>query len=384
MGKREGKTEAPSDRKKRDAKKKGTVSKSQDLGPWITLLVATYLIPMLMRSMSEAVTSGFMATQAVAEQPSATAAVRFLGQSLRAGLFAVLPFLVICAGVAIVSQFAQIGLVLSLHPLKPDFRRLDPIQGVKKLFSGPSLFETGKQVAKAAVITWLCWPYINSVAADLSSNGRVPLMEGMAISARSLMAMTRTVCFAIIGIAFVDFLYQRRNKLLDLKMTKQEVRDEFRSTEGDPLVKQRIRAMQMSMTRNRMMAAVPDATVVVTNPTHVAIALQYDPARGGAPRVIAAGVGSVAARIREKALASGVPIVEAKPLARALWRSCEVGDEIPVALYEAVAKVLAFVRRLRGGLLGATAVPLPTTYRVDQAALDAIGGSPRKRPLPAA
>ncbi|MEY4231547.1 MAG: hypothetical protein RLZZ362_2396, partial [Actinomycetota bacterium] len=343
MGKREGKTEAPSDRKKRDAKKKGTVAKSQDLGPWITLLAATYLIPMLVRSMSDAVTSGFMATQAVAEQPSATAAVRFLGQSLRAGLMAVLPFLVICAGVAIVSQFAQIGLVLSLHPLKPDFRRLDPIQGVKKLFSGPSLFETGKQVAKAAIITWLCWPYINTVAADLSSNGRVPLMEGMAISGRSLMAMTRSVCFAIIGIAFVDFLYQRRNKLLDLKMTKQEVRDEFRSTEGDPLVKQRIRAMQMSMTRNRMMAAVPDATVVVTNPTHVAIALQYDPAKGGAPRVIAAGVGSVAARIREKALASGVPIVEAKPLARALWRSCEVGDEIPVSLYEAVAKVLAFV-----------------------------------------
>ena len=384
MGKREGKTEAPSERKKRDAKKKGTVSKSQDLGPWITLLVATYAIPMLVRSLSDAVTSGLMATQSVAEQPSATAAVRFLGQSLRSGLFAVLPFLVLCAGVAVVSQLAQTGLVLSLHPLKPDFRRLDPIKGVKKLFSGPSLFETAKQVAKAAVIAWLCWPHINAVATDLSANGRVPLMEGMAISGRSLMAMTRSVCFAIIGIALVDFMYQRRNKILDLKMTKQEVRDESRSTEGDPLVKQRIRAMQMSMTRNRMMASVPDATVVVTNPTHVAIALQYDPAKGGAPRVIAAGVGSVAARIREKALASGVPIVEAKPLARALWRSCEVGDEIPVALYEAVAKVLAFVRRLRGGLLGATAVPLPSTYHVDQSALDAIGGSSRKRPLPAA
>ena len=384
MGKREGKTEAPSERKKLDAKKKGTVAKSQDLGPWITLLVATYLMPMLVRSMSDAITSGLTAAKSVAEQPSGTAAVRFLGQSLRSGMLAMLPFLVICAAVAIVSQLAQTGLVLSLHPLKPDFRRLDPIQGVKKLFSGPSLFETAKQVAKAGVIAWLCWPHINSIAHDLSSNGRVPLMEGMGMSARSLTAMTRSVCFAIIGIALVDFMYQRRNKILDLKMTKQEVREEAKSTEGDPHIKQRIRALQMSMSRNRMMAAVPDATVVVTNPTHVAIALRYDPLKGGAPQVVAAGVGSVAARIREKALGAGVPIVEAKPLARALWRSCEVGDEIPVALYEAVAKVLAFVRRLRGGLPGATAVPLPTTYHVDQSALDAVTGPYRKRPLPAA
>ncbi|MEX0846631.1 MAG: EscU/YscU/HrcU family type III secretion system export apparatus switch protein [Ilumatobacteraceae bacterium] len=384
MGKREGKTEAPSERKKQDAKKKGTVSKSQDLGPWITVLVATYIIPMLVRSMSDAVTSGFMATQAVAEQPSATAAVRFLGQSLQAGLFAVLPFLVICAGVAIVSQLAQTGLVLSLHPLKPDFRRLDPVQGVKKLFSANSLWETVKQVAKAGVIAWLCWPYINRIAVQLSEHGRVPLMEGMSMSARSLTGMTRSVCFAIIIISLFDFMYQRRNKLLDLKMTKQEVRDESRSTEGDPLVKQRIRAMQMAMSRNRMMSAIPNASVVVTNPTHVAIALQYDPLNGGAPRVVAAGIGSVAARIREKAIASGVPIVEAKPLARALWRSCEVGDEIPIALYEAVAKVLAFVRRLRGGLPGATALPLPSAYHVDQASLEAISGSRHKRPLPAA
>ncbi|MEX1106395.1 MAG: EscU/YscU/HrcU family type III secretion system export apparatus switch protein [Ilumatobacteraceae bacterium] len=384
MGKREGKTEAPSERKKQDAKKKGTVSKSQDLGPWITVLVATYIIPMLVRSMSDAVTSGFMATQAVAEQPSATAAVRFLGQSLQAGLFAVLPFLVICAGVAIVSQLAQTGLVLSLHPLKPDFRRLDPVQGVKKLFSANSLWETVKQVAKAGVIAWLCWPYINRIAVQLSEHGRVPLMEGMSMSARSLTGMTRSVCFAIIIISLFDFMYQRRNKLLDLKMTKQEVRDESRSTEGDPLVKQRIRAMQMAMSRNRMMSAIPNASVVVTNPTHVAIALQYDPLNGGAPRVVAAGIGSVAARIREKAIASGVPIVEAKPLARALWRSCEVGDEIPIALYEAVAKVLAFVRRLRGGLPGATALPLPSAYHVDQASLEAISGSRHKRPRPAA
>lgn len=384
MGKREGKTEAPTERKRREAKKKGTVAKSQDLGPWITLLVATYLIPMLVRSMGDAVTSGLMATRAVAEQPSATEAVRFLGRSLRAALFAALPFLVVCAAIGVVTQLAQTGLVLSLHPLKPDFRRLDPIQGVKKLFSAPSLFETAKQVAKAGVIAWLCWPHINAIANDLSAHGRVPLMEGMAMSGRSLTAMTRSVCFAVIVIALVDFVYQRRNRVLDLRMTKQEVREEARSTEGDPLIKQRIRSMQMSMSRNRMMAAVPDATVVITNPTHVAIALRYEPAKGGAPQVVAAGIGSTAARIREKALAAGVPIVEAKPLARALWRSCEVGDEIPVALYEAVAKVLAFVRRLRGTLVGATAVPLPSTYHVDQSVLEAVNGPHRKRPLPAA
>lgn len=379
MSKREGKTEVPTEKKKKDSRKKGTVSKSQDLGPWITLLVSTYLFPVLIGSVGAAAVEPLSKLKQVADQPDALQVADLLGDSLMAGLLAVMPFMAMCMLVGVVAHVTQTGLVLSLHPLKPDFKRINPLEGAKRLLSPRSLWDTAKQVAKAGVIAWLCWPPINNIVEELTKDGRVSLMGGVAASTRSLIAMTRTTCYAIIAIALMDFVYQRRNKLMDLKMTKQEVRDEMKNSEGDPQIKQRIRALQMAMSRNRMMSDIPNATVVVTNPTHVAVALRYDPLAGGAPTVIASGVGSVAAKIRERARDAGVPIVEAKPLARALWRACEVGDEIPAQLYEAVAKVLAFVRRLRGGILSASVLPLPRQYHVDDELLEAITGRRRKR-----
>lgn len=382
MSKREGKTEAPTEKKKKDARKKGTVSKSQDLGPWIVLLVGTYVLPAAIGNTSTTAVRSLSSLKAISAQPDAQKAVDLLGQALYGGLLAVLPFLGVCALVGVVTHVAQTGLVLSLHPLKPDFKRINPIMGAKNLFSAKSLWGTAKQLLKGALIAWLCWPHVNRIADDLTSGGRVPLLEGLAASGHALMAMTRATCYAIIVVALVDFGYERRSKLLDLRMTKQEVRDEMKNSEGDPQIKGRIRQLQMALARSRMMNDVPTASVVITNPTHVAIALRYDQGTGGAPRVVAAGIDKVAARIREKAREAGVPIVEAKPLARALWRSCEVGDEIPAPLYEAVAKVLAFVRRLRGGILAASALPLPRQYHVDERLLESIQGRRRKR-LPA-
>jgi flagellar biosynthetic protein FlhB len=379
MSKREGRTEAPTEKKRKDARKKGTVSKSQDLGPWITLLIATYLIPATVGATSSSAIRSLASLKSIAAQPDSQKVVDLLGQAMFGGLMAIMPFLGVCALVGVVTHVGQTGLVLSLHPLKPDFKRVNPIEGAKRLFSAKSIWETGKQVAKSLLIGWLCWPHINGVAANLTNRGRVPLMEGLSESARALMAMTRATCYAIIVVAMIDFMYQRRSRLLDLKMTKQEIRDEMRSSEGDPHMKQRIRSLQMAMSRSRMMADVPSANVIITNPTHVAIALRYDPTVGGAPRVVAAGIDAIALRIREKARESGVPIVEAKPLARALWRSCEVGDEIPAQLYEAVAKVLAFVRRLRGGILSASVLPLPRLYHVDDRMLESVTGRRPKR-----
>ena len=385
MGKRDGKSEAPTHKKKQDARKKGTVSKSADLGPWITLLVATYVVPSTIASITRSSMTSFSALRGVSAQPDANKAVDLLGQSLRSGMMAILPFMLICMLVGVVTSLGQTGLVLSLHPLKPDFKRVNPIQGIKKLFSMRSVWETAKQVAKGSVIAWLCWPHIRSISEQLTEHGRTPLWEGLRQSGHALVGMARGTCYAIIAIAMVDFVYQRRNKILDLRMTKQEVRDEMRSSEGDPQMKGRIRSMQASMSRSRMMSAIPSASVIITNPTHVAIAIRYDAAVGGAPTVIAAGVGALAATIREKAREAGVPIVEAKPLARALWRSCEVGDEIPVALYEAVAKVLAFVRRLRGGILAASTLPLPRQFHVDEQLLEALPARRhlKRRRLPA-
>lgn len=372
MGKREGKTEAPTPKKKQEAKKKGTVAKSVDLGPWLTLLIATYLLPWLIGSVGGAVTEALTALRDLAAEPDVGDALRLLSAAMQAGFFAVMPFMAVIALITVLSLMAQTGLVLSLHPLKPDFKRLNPIAGVKQLFSPKSLWETAKQVVKAFLVAWIAWPHITAIHDLLVGHGRVPLLPGLSATAAEIMAMTRGVSWAVVGVGLFDYAFQRRNTLLDLKMTKQEVRDEMRNSEGDPLVKQRIRSLQMAMTRSRMMSAVPGASVVVTNPTHIAVALVYDPAAGGAPRVVAIGVDAVAKRIREKAAEAKVPIVEAKPLARALWRACEVGDEIPVTLYEAVAKVLAFVRRLRSSYLPSSPMPLPRLYNVDQTALDAV------------
>jgi flagellar biosynthetic protein FlhB len=372
MGKREGKTEAPTPKKKQEAKKKGTVAKSVDLGPWLTLLIATYLLPWLIGSVGGAVVDALTALGDLAAEPDVGDALRLLSAAMRAGFFAVMPFMAVIALITVLSQMAQTGLVLSLHPLKPDLKRLNPIEGVKRLFSPKSLWETAKQVVKALLVAWIAWPHIIAIHDLLVGHGRVPLLPGLSATAAEIMAMTRGVSWAVVGVGLFDYAFQRRNSILDLKMTKQEVRDEMRSSEGDPQVKQRIRSLQMAMTRSRMMAAVPGASVVVTNPTHIAVALVYDPAAGGAPRVVAIGVDAIAKRIRETAAEAKVPIVEAKPLARALWRACEVGDEIPVTLYEAVAKVLAFVRRLRSSYLPSSPMPLPRLYNVDQTALDAV------------
>jgi flagellar biosynthetic protein FlhB len=385
VGKREGRSEAPTQKKKADARKKGTVAKSADLGPWITLLVATYAVPATIGRMAESSVASFNALRGVSAQPDPQRAVEVLGTSLRAGLMATMPFLLICLLVGVVTTLGQTGLVLSLHPLKPDFKRVNPIEGFKRLVSVKSVWETVKQLAKGIMIGWLCWPHIRSISEQLTEHGRVPLMAGIAGSTQALVGMARATCYAIIAIGVLDFAYQRRSKLLDLKMTKQEVRDEMRNAEGDPQMKGRIRSMQQAMSRSRMMGDIPLASVVITNPTHVAIAIRYDSGSGGAPTVLAAGVGKQAATIRERARQAGVPIVEAKPLARALWRSCEVGDEIPVALYEAVAKVLAFVRRLRGGILAASALPLPRQFRVDEQMLESLPArrSLKRRRLPA-
>lgn len=384
MGKREGRTEAPTEKKKRDARRKGTTSKSQDLGPWIVLLVSTYVIPTTVSALGTAATDSLAAVKQVAAAPDPLVAVRQFGETMQAGLTGVMPFLLVCTLIGVVSHVGQTGLVLSLHPLKPDFKRINPMQGVKRLFSPRSVWETGKQMLKGSIIAGLCWPKVTAISEQLTAKGRVPLLEGVSASAKALVGMTRTTCYAILAIAIADYAFQRRIKILDLRMTKQEVRDEYRNSEGDPHVKQRIRSLQQAMSRNRMMDDIAGASVVVTNPTHVAVALRYDAGAGGAPRVVAAGVGALAARIREKAMEAGVPIVEAKPLARALYRSCEVGDEIPVVLYEAVARVLAFVRRLRGSILSASALPLPRQYAVDEQLLESVAARKgRRRHIPA-
>ena len=381
MGKRDDKTEKPSPKKLHDAKKKGTIAKSQDLCAWATMLAATYAIPATVRSASKVVITSLQSVRKVSETSDPQDAVNMLGTALQGAVFATMPVLLACMAIGIVTHFAQAGLVVSLHRLKPDFKRINPINGIKSLVSPKSLWQTAKQIAKSAIIAWLAWPHVRSVADHLTQGDRVPVLEGLSMTARELMAMTRVVCWSVLVVAMADYVFQRREKMTNLMMSKQEVKDEAKNSEGDPQIKGRIRSMQMAVARRRMMSAIPEATVVITNPTHIAVAIKYDPGVGGAPKIVAVGVDAVAAKIRERARAAGVPIVESVPLARALWRTCDLGDEIPVVLYEAVAKVLAFVRRLRGGLLAGSvsALPLPRSYHVDHEVLDSLPARSRRR-----
>jgi flagellar biosynthetic protein FlhB len=376
---REGKTEAPTAKRKKEARKKGNRPKSADLAGWVTLLACTYAVPSTVRNTRAVVVRALESMSGLSQQPDSRNVVPVLADALKGGLFATIPILLVCLLIGCLTHFGQTGLVLSLHPLKPDFKRINPLQGLKKLISPRSLWETGKQIVKSVVLIMVARPHIQAITARLTSHGKMELGSGISASVFELVGMIRSACWAILVIAIVDYGYQRRQHLRDLKMTKQEIRDEYRNSEGDQQVKQQVRSMQRALAMNRMMSAIPDATVVITNPTHIAIALRYDgSAAGGAPRIVAAGVDGMAVRIREKAHAAGVPIVESRPLAQALWRACDVGEEIPLVLYEAVAKVLAFVRRLRGGVLAASALPLPRTYDVERRTLDVIPARPRR------
>lgn len=373
MTSKQDKTEAPTPKKKKEGRDKGEIARSQDLTSWGSVLIALYLFPMAISRMASVFDSslqqlGSMPANAIS--PGDT--VGILGSSLFAGFNAVA--LLFFAGFAssLLVSFAQTGPMMSLKPLKPDFKRINPKSGFKRLFSARSIWETVKQLIKVSVIVGAAWPRASGLVNLLVGPDRPMLWPGLTHAGKETLGVARTVVWAMLLVSAADYGYQKYKHTQDQKMTKQEVKDEHKSSEGDQEMKGRRRSIQMGMARNRMIADVGKADVIVTNPTHIAVALRYDFAGGGAPKVLAVGAGSVAAKIRAAGLEHSVTMVEAKPLARALWRSCDVGDEVPVALYEAVAKVLVFVRRLDKRLKRTAPIDLPPQSRVDVSLLESV------------
>lgn len=379
MGKRDGKTEDPTPKRKKEARKKGQVALSQDLAPWVTVLAGTYVLPAIISAVRGTVTSSLHSIEQDADLTDPATALRVFGSVAQSTLIAIVPLLAVIAATGAVAHLAQTGGSISMHPLKPDFKRVNPVAGLKRLFSPKKLWSTAQQVAKAAIIVFVIWPRTRAIVEGLTSNMGESILSSITRTAGEILQIIRSVCWTVLGLAFVDYAVQRRRHKADLRMTKQEVKDEMRHSEGDPHTKGRMRQLANGMSRKRMMTDVPSANVIVTNPTHIAIALRYDITKSPAPQVVAIGTGTQAAKIRKLAGESGVPVVEAKPLARALWRSCQVGDTVPVQLYEAVARVLVFVRRLRGSLGRGTTIELPSAYRTDDALLAAVQRQRRRR-----
>lgn len=261
------------------------------------------------------------------------------------------PVFAVMVVVGVVANVAQVGLLLTTQPLQPDFSRVNPFEGAKRLVSMRSLVELGKSVLKLAIVGYVVWRVVESRL--------MVLMLTPTMAWQSAVATIVTVVFdAAIwagGLLFVlaaaDYAYQRFQFEKSIKMSREEVKEEFKQTEGNPVIKQRVRQLQRAVAQRRMMQAVPQADVVITNPTHFAVALQYDAKTMRAPRVVAKGADLLAQQIKQIASESGVPMMENKPLAQALYKMCEVGQEVPPDMYATVAELLAFVFRLRmGGL----------------------------------
>jgi len=359
------KTEKPTPKRLSEARKKGQVAKTPDLGAWLGLGAVVAVIPMVIGPTRVRLEVLLGSLSDVAKDPEPARMLTALAQGGAAILPAIAPLLAVSVVVAIVSSVAQGGFVLATKAAKPNWQRLDVLKGIKQLFSVVNLWQLVKSLIKTALIGGVLWMTVQGLVPVLLSGGGLTLAGVLAATTDGTASLVKIAVAAGVVLAAVDFAVQKAKTMKDLKMTKQEIKDEHKNSEGNPEIKAAIKGKQRAMSRNRMMAAVGEADVVLVNPTHVAVALKYEAGRG-APRVVAKGSGHVASRIRERATEAGVPMVSDVPLARALFAACEVEQEVPMHLYVAVAQVLAFVMALkrRGAVLGLHANPAPTAVEV--------------------
>lgn len=257
------------------------------------------------------------------------------------------PFVLLIGFIAVLSKVLQVGLMWTLKPMKPDFKKMSPIKGVQRIFSSRGVVEMLKGVMKILIVGFIGYFTLKAeIPAFLLLTDQDITATVAAITSISL-KMAMRAAIAILILAIFDFVYQKWKHNKEIMMTKQEVKEETKQTEGDPLIKAKIRDIQLKMSFNRMLKSVPDADVVVVNPVHVSVALKYNGLTDAAPKVVAKGQRKLAAKIKEIAMENDVPIVEQPELARALFRATEVGWEIPEEFFQAVAEVLALVYRMR-------------------------------------
>ena len=346
------KTEKATSKKREDARKKGNVMKSVEVVTALILLVAFFTIRVTGGMIYDQISRFF---DRVITKHSVAADNFTINGLYRLFIDGLITF-IICAGpilavvfiTAFVANAAQVGFTFSTEPIMFKPNKLNPINGFKRMFSAKSLVNLIKSLAKVAVIGTLAYSYIRSRLESIMMLMRVTdIFAIVTIGLNIVFGLAFQVCVAMLILALFDYAYQWWQYEKDLKMTKQEVKEEYKQMEGDPKIKSKIKEKQRQISMQRMMSNVPKADVVITNPTHLAVAVKYDLEVADAPVVLAKGSDYVAFRIRQIAEESGVDIVENKPLAKSLYESTEVGDRIPVELYQAVAEVLAFVYNLR-------------------------------------
>jgi flagellar biosynthetic protein FlhB len=341
------KTEQPTSKRRRDARKKGNVFQSKDIVTVVMLFGVFYMTKLLLPLIYETLRSYMeFFFSAISQDAPFEEAPQIYVYSMVSLLKCALPLLAVSMALGILGHGIQTRFLFTMESVKPKFSKLNPISGIKNMFSLKKVVDLVKNLIKIAILLALLY---NLVISDLSPIARMidtPIFRSATQMLSMVFELVKKVCIAFAVVAFFDFLYQRWDYENNLKMTKQEVKEEYKMTEGNPEIKGRIRRIQRQMAMSRMMQSVPEADVVVRNPTHFAVALKYDPEKHGAPVVLAMGQDHLAFRIIKVAEEHGVSVLEDRPLARALYASCEVGREIPPDFYGAVAELLVYIYRL--------------------------------------
>jgi flagellar biosynthetic protein FlhB len=345
----EQRTEQPTPRKLEKAREKGQVARSNELTAAFMIvggiIALRLLFPWFVEQTSDFALKSFGSNIVV---EGASDVQRVYVDSV-IGLAKIMsPFLLVLLGIALVANYLQVGFLVASEPLSTSLEKINPAAGIKRLVSVQSLVKTMINAAKAALVGLVFYFSIKASLNRYFTLGDCSITEIVKFLANEafVISMRAAAILALLGV--IDYAFQNRQHIKKLKMTKHEVKEEYKELEGSPLIKSRIRSAQRELARRRMMKAVPEADVVVTNPVHLAVAIKYDSVTMGAPVVVAKGKRLLAERIKEIAADHGIPVFENRPLARSLYELVEVGAEIPESLYRAVAEVLSYVYRLKG------------------------------------
>lgn len=343
------KTEEPTSKRKKEAKEEGNVAKGKEIGQAITLLASFMFLYFLMQQIFFGVLNEiqYYFKNLIIEPFTIKMTFEILYDAFFSVIEKIYPIMIVTAAAGILVNFLQIGALFTTKPLVPDLKKVDPIKGAKNIFSLKGVVELLKSLFKLALIAVIAYRFLMGNLDIFQKSINQGLEEALSAIAHLISRMAFAVIIALIILGILDLLYQRWQHNKDLKMSKYEVKQERKEMEGDPMIQQQRKRRQREMSMNRMMSSVKDADVVITNPTHIAVALEYDLEEMEAPVIVAKGEDFVAQKIKEKAREAEVKIIENKPLARSLNKMSEIGDQVPIELYQAVAEILAEIFKNR-------------------------------------
>lgn len=346
------KTEKATPKKKQDSRKKGQVAKSQDLNTAISLLVLFGFLSAFAATMGENISRMFQNSiqqymlMEVTESNLKIIAFEIMEQSA----FILGPFMLAAVAAGVVANYLQVGWLVTTEPLKPKLEKLDPIKGLKRIFSMRSIVELLKSILKIGFVGTVAFIILWVNIEKVLQTALKPIEDTLPLVGLLTVQMGIAAACSLLILGLLDYFYQKFDFEKSLRMSKQDIKDEHKNAEGDPLIKSRIRQTQREMAMRRMMQEIPEADVVITNPTHYAIALKYDESKRDAPYVVAKGTDYIAQKIKLIAKENEVMTVENRPLARALHAQTEIGDSVPEEFFKAVAEILAYVYRIKNKL----------------------------------